>query len=218
MLGLHVVFAVDRAGLVGEDGETHHGVFDVGFLRHAPGMTVLCPVSCGELSQMLRWAVNECSGPVAVRYPRGGDGEYTESCWDPEAPVICHRHGTQCAIVTYGTLVNEALSAADLLESQGISTSVVRLTKVGPLPVDALEAAIAGVSAVLIVEETARGAGIGPDLVYQLADRMPDTAFAVRDLGGSYVTHGSLNKLYRHCGLDAGSVAAYAKEVLGYEN
>ena len=94
MQKLHVVFAVDRAGLVGEDGETHHGVFDVGYLRHAPGMTVLCPASCVELTQMMTWAVNDCTGPVAVRYPRGGDGRFTESNWDPNASVVCHRHGT----------------------------------------------------------------------------------------------------------------------------
>lgn len=218
MLGLHVVFAVDRAGLVGEDGETHHGAFDVGFLRHAPGMTVLCPASCKELSQMLRWAVNDCTGPVAVRYPRGGDGSFNDSNWDPTASVICHCHGTQCAIVTYGTLVNEAILAADMLDSCGISTSVVRLSKVVPLPVDALEAALSGISTVLIVEETAAGAGIGPELIARLSERLPGTAFAVRDLGSAYVTHGNLRTLYNHCGLDSMSIAAYAKEVLGIED
>ena len=72
MLHLHVVLAVDRAGLVGEDGETHHGIYDVGFLRHAPGMTVLCPASLEEQKAMLRWAVQDYNGPVAIRYPRGG--------------------------------------------------------------------------------------------------------------------------------------------------
>ena len=72
MLNLHVVFAVDRAGLVGEDGETHHGVFDVGYLRQIPNMTVLCPANCAELADMLTWAVQEGSGPIAIRYPRGG--------------------------------------------------------------------------------------------------------------------------------------------------
>ena len=76
MLGLHVVFAVDRAGLVGGDGETHHGVFDVNYLRSVPGMQVLCPASQAELDRMLRRAVLEMTGPVAVRYPRGGEGAY----------------------------------------------------------------------------------------------------------------------------------------------
>ena len=74
MLKLHVVLAVDRAGLVGEDGETHHGVFDTGYLRLVPGMKVLCPANLAELRIMLRWAAMECDGPVAIRYPRGGEG------------------------------------------------------------------------------------------------------------------------------------------------
>lgn len=72
---LHVVLAVDRAGLVGEDGETHHGMFDVGYLRLVPGMRVYCPANFAELRKMLREAVLECKGPVAIRYPRGGEGK-----------------------------------------------------------------------------------------------------------------------------------------------
>ena len=79
MLKLHVVLAVDRAGLVGEDGETHHGAFDVGFLRQAPDMKILSPASLAELREMLIWAVEGQKGPVAVRYPRGGDRGYSDS-------------------------------------------------------------------------------------------------------------------------------------------
>ena len=218
MQKLHVVFAVDRSGLVGEDGETHHGVFDVGYLRQAPGMTVLCPVSCAELTQMMTWAVKDCAGPVAVRYPRGGDGAFTDSNWDPEATVVSHHHGTDCAIVTYGTLVNEAMAAADLLETQGIGTSVLRLTKAAPLDLGALEAALCGIPKVLIVEEAAAAAGIGHDLVSHLSERLPGTVFAVRDLGSEYVTHGSVMELYRERGLDAGSIVKKMKEVLSDEN
>ncbi len=106
MLGLHVVFAVDRAGLVGEDGETHHGVFDVGFLRQAPGMTVLCPVSTTELRDMLIWAIFDHDGPVAIRYPRGTDRGYSMSSWEQRADIAkngfltCHRQGSDVALVT----------------------------------------------------------------------------------------------------------------------
>lgn len=218
MLKLHVVFAVDRAGLVGEDGETHHGVFDVGYLRHAPGMTILCPASCSELSDMFRWAVEKCDGPVAVRYPRGGNGRFTGSCWDADTPVVAHRHGNDCAIITYGTLVNEAIAAADILAEQGIQTTVLRLTKVNPLPVDALETALSGIQNVLILEETAAGAGIGDSLCAQLSFRIPDLSVAMRDLGAEYVTHGSVAELYRKHGLDAGSIAEKMKEALSNES
>ena len=141
---LPVVFGIDRAGVVGADGETHHGVFDIGFLRQAPGMRILCPASCKELTDMLKWAAYDCNGPVAIRYPRGGDGSFTDSHWDCATKVVTHKSGNEIAIVTYGTLVNNALSAADLLSRQGIEAGVIRLLTVEPLPADALEAALAG--------------------------------------------------------------------------
>ena len=108
---LHVVLGVDRAGLVGADGETHHGCFDVGYLAQIPGMTVLCPANFGELREMLRRAVEDYDGPVAVRFPRGGEGNYRETCGDEAFTVL--REGADCTIVTYGPLVDQALKAAD---------------------------------------------------------------------------------------------------------
>ena len=218
MLKLHVVFAVDRAGLVGEDGETHHGVFDVGFLRHAPGMTLLAPASCAELSDMLRWAVEKCTGPVAVRYPRGGDGAFTNSLWDPDASVVCHRQGEDCAIITYGTLLNEAMKAAELLCEQGIRTTVLRLTKVTPLAVQEVIQELHGSKCVMIAEETAAGAGIGALLAFDLMRHDPRMNVSVVDLGCEYVTHGTVQQLYQKHGLDAVSLVNRMMEVLPYEN
>lgn len=213
MLKLHVVLAVDRAGLVGEDGETHHGVFDVGFLRHAPGMKVLAPASCAELKAMLQWAVMECTGPVAVRYPRGGDGAYCDCAWDPQCGVVAHRHGKDCAIITYGTLVNNAMAAADILKEQGIDASVLRLTQLNPLPVSALEAALSGIDCVLMAEEAS--AGISEALVSRLGG---EYTVGIADLGREYVTHGSVQELYKLCGLNAEALAEKMKGVIRHEN
>ena len=210
MLKLHVVLAVDRAGLVGEDGETHHGVFDVGFLRHAPGMTLLAPSSCAELSDMLRWAVNECTGPVAVRYPRGGDGAYHGSCWDPNATVVAHRQGKDAAIITYGNLLNNALTAADLLSAQGIDISVIQLTRLSPIHFEGLLSALSGIRNVIIAEEAS--AGIREAIAWKL--RSEHCIFSI-DLGSEYVTHGSVAQLYEQYGMDARSMAGKVKEVLG---
>ena len=218
MLKLHVVLAIDRAGLVGEDGETHHGVFDVGFLRHAPGMTVLAPASCAELSDMLTWAVTECTGPVAVRYPRGGDGAYTGSAWQADAGVVCHRTGKDGAILTYGTLVNNALAAADLLSGAGLQVSVLRLTRLDPLPLSGLEAALTGCKHLLIPEEAAAGAGIGEALSHSLRALLPECAVHCVNLGTEYVTHGSVTQLYETLGLDPQSLANTMQEVLKVEN
>ena len=218
MLGLHVVFAVDRAGLVGEDGETHHGVFDVGFLRQAPGMTVLCPANTAELRDMMRWAVCECSGPVAVRYPRGGDCGITDSAWQTSASVVRHRTGDAAAIVSYGTVANNALQAADLLEKQGIHVNVLRLLRVSPLPMDDIIPLLDANGTVIVVEETCTGSGIREALAWELHRHNPHRQVAGIDLGPGYVTHGSLDKLYCHCGLDAESIANFTREVLGCED
>ena len=211
MLKLHVVLAIDRAGLVGDDGETHHGVFDAGFLNQVPGMTVLSPGSAAELKEMLRWAVEVCDGPVAIRYPRGGDGLYTGSGWDPQCGVVSHREGCDGAIITYGTLVNQAVMAADILAEKGISVSVLRLTKLKPFPLSELEAALAGRKHILIAEEAS--SGIGASLGCRIYGMLPECRIATADLGDEYVTHGSVPELYKKLGLDAQSLADRFMEV-----
>jgi len=218
MLGLHVVLAIDRAGLVGEDGETHHGIFDVGFLRQAPGMLLLAPASTAELQAMLQWASLTYTGPVAIRYPRGGNGEYSDAHWTPDSGVITHRQGSAVAIVTYGKLVNNALAAAKLAETHGISVSVVRLTRIHPIAYDELPAALNGVKHVVVLEETAEGSGIYQDIGWNLQSHMPGCGFSKIDLGSRYPTHGTVEQLYKHYGLDAESVLKHIQEVYKVEN
>lgn len=209
MLGQHVVLAVDRAGLVGEDGETHHGVFDVGFLRQAPGMEILCPASTAELRDMLRWAVKKHNGPVAVRYPRGGDRDYTDSAWTGlDNTLVCHRQGSDVTLVTYGATLQNAMDAATMLEKKGIGATVLRLLNVSGIPAEEIAAHANG--PVVVVEETAANSGIHQSLAYEL----PNNRVYGIDLGQSYVPHGAVGKLYKHCGLDAESIANYVQEVL----
>ncbi len=212
MLHLHTVLAIDRAGLVGEDGETHHGVFDVGFLRQIPGMTVLCPASLAEQKTMLTWAVESCDGPVAVRYPRGGNRGYEASDWDPADPVKCHKQGREVALVTYGVLLKNVLEAADILDDSGINASVFRLLQVDPLPVDALAAQLDGVRTLVIAEEAGTGSGIKEALAWELRKLRPDIRVLGLDLGRRYITHGALDALYTHYGLDGRSIAEFVKE------
>lgn len=218
MLKLHVVLAVDRAGLVGEDGETHHGVFDVGFLRQVPGMRILCPACCSELSDMLRWAVKDYNGPVALRYPRGGDGSITESAFAEGKNVYCHREGNDIVLLTYGTLTNQALKCADLLSERGISAKVLRLLTVSPLPVEEIMEQIGDCKDILIAEETCTGSGIHEALSWELKKKNPALNIHAIDLGSHFVTHGSLGKLYEVHGLDADSMMNTALEVLKNEN
>ena len=213
MQNLHVVFAVDRAGLVGEDGETHHGLFDVGFLRQAPGMTILAPASCKELRSMLHWAVKEQTGPVAIRYPRGGDGNFTDDLWSASEPIVLHRQGTDCAILTYGTMINACMDAAEILKEQGIDASVIRLTQLSNLPVAQLKAMLDGIANVYVVEEISHNSGISDSIRAQLG-----ICCTAIDLGNEFVTHGSVTDLYEKYGLDPMSIAKKVQEVFRHEN
>jgi 1-deoxy-D-xylulose-5-phosphate synthase len=216
LLKLHTVFAIDRAGLVGDDGPTHHGVFDVGYLRQIPGMKILCPVSFAEQRDMLRWAVKEYNGPVAVRYPRGGEGSYTASDWkglDSET-VKLHRKGKDVVFVTYGLLLDNVLEAAQLLAAQGIEATVLRLLSVSDLKAEEILSHRNNNAPVIVVEEVCSGSGIKEALAWELRNVNPDCHIAGIDLGPDFVTHGNQKKLYECTGLDAASIAGYTREVL----
>jgi len=213
MLNLHVVFAVDRAGLVGEDGETHHGIYDVGFLRHAPNLTILCPASTKELRQMLRWAVLEQSGPVAIRYPRGGNRGYDASAWEQGEKVQVCRTGSDGTLIVYGALIEQALEAANLLSQKGVEMTVLRLLQIEPLPVNEIISAKSDKGAVVIVEEISGNCGIAEPLSHALHTQCPDCAVKELNLGHQYIQHGAVDKLYHHYGLDAEGICRYILEV-----
>ncbi len=218
LLKQHVIFAVDRAGLVGEDGETHHGVFDVGFLRQIPGMTVLCPGTVEELRQMLTWAVEEQCGPVAIRYPRGGGLCLESHPWSSEQQVAALGESTELAVITYGSISKNACEAIRILNEQNTQVKLLRLLAVSPLPVEELLSHLGGIRKVLILEEVCRGSGICGELSHQLHTFLPGCQVTGLDLGENFVTHGAVDTLYKHCGVDAASIAAHIREVLKVEN
>lgn len=217
MLGLHVVFAVDRAGLVGEDGETHHGIYDVGFLRHAPGMKILSPASIDEQKAMLNWAVETHDGPVAIRYPRGGNGAYSGNAFEPGKQIHVHRRGDDVTLVTYGTMINQVLSAADLLEQRGVHTTVLRLTELSQLPADGILENLSKNKRVVVVEEIAGGCGIAQELAWLLQQNDREVFVQGIDLGHQYITHGNQTQLYCHYGLDADSIVNFVMGGHGVE-
>jgi 1-deoxy-D-xylulose-5-phosphate synthase len=219
MLHLHVVLAVDRAGLVGEDGETHHGIYDIGFLRHAPGMMILCPASLEEQKKMLRWAVKEYDGPVAIRYPRGGNRGFEGCNWNVRPDVktsgalACHRMGNDVTLITYGSMLDNTMRAAELLAQQGVEATVLRLMTVAPLPVYHILTMMSADPHVVIVEEAAENCGIRHALAWELQHLKPGVQVDGIDLGHGFVTHGDMNSLYQHCGLDPQSIANFVQEV-----
>ena len=212
--GLHVVLCVDRAGLSGEDGETHHGVFDVNYLSSVPGMKIYCPASFEELRAMLRYAVEKVRGPVAVRYPKGGEGEFRALCGIEGASVI--RPGADVTIVAYGTMVNEALAAARLLEGQGTSAQVVKLNSISPLDVDAVAACAQKTGRLVVAEECVDAGCVGRRIAAEFALRGVDgVKLALVNLGDRFVQHGTVAELRQLCGIDGASIVRRAGEVMG---
>lgn len=210
---LHTVFAVDRAGLVGADGQTHHGCFDVMYLSLIPGMTVFCPASFAELRMMLRMAVEECDGPVAVRYPRGGEGAYQDCC--DRAAVTKLREGGDITIVSYGVMINEALTAAALLSEKGIAAEVVKLNRIAPLSGDELGPVLGNKKHLLVLEDCMGTGCVGQRVAAILTQNgMAPQQLILKNLGGVLPAEGSTAQLYRERGLDGAGIAAAIEEIL----
>ncbi len=210
--GLHVVLAVDRAGLVGSDGPTHHGCQDVGYLTQIPGMTVLCPACFSELKEMLRWAVG-ADGPVAVRYPRGGEGRrYPE--WTGEGASLL-RQGTDVTLVSYGTMTDELLTAAELLAEQGTGAEVVKLHRVAPLDVEPVAESVRRTGRLLVLEDCNENGSIGQQLASALVQSgAAPRKMVLKNLKNAFAPQGSVAQLRKLLGLDAGSVAEAVREML----
>ena len=211
---LHVVLGVDRTGLVGDDGETHHGLFDAAYLDSVPNMTVLAPASFAELEVMLERALFRIDGPVAVRYPRGGEGGcYLGTCG--EAPAAILRQGSDITLVSYGTEINEVLEAAELLEAQGVQAEIVKLNQLTPLVPELVELSVRKTGALLVAEEQSAKGCVGQRLAARLEVAGLPAKVALVNCGPHFVPHGAANLLKRDVSLDGAGLAKKGLEVLG---
>lgn len=210
---LHVVFGVDRAGLVGDDGETHHGVFDVAYLSTVPGMRIFCPANFAELREMLRYSVLKLDGPVAVRYPRGGEGDFRRLSGVTGAEVV--REGNDLTIVAYGSMINEALRAASIMEEQGRSVRVLKLNSILPLDMDMICACAHETGNLLVAEEVVEVGCVGQRIAAELALRnLRDVKIVLANLGNRFIPQGTVPQLRDLCGIDAVSLSEKAMEMM----
>ncbi len=210
---LHVVFAVDRAGFVGADGETHHGIFDATFLSDIPNMTVLCPSSFAELRTMLRRAVFAIDGPVAIRYPRGGEEDYHDDRSDGAFAEL--RPGHDVTLCAYGMMVNSVLEAAELLEKEGVSARVLKVNCISPFRDADVRAAFAGTRNLIVAEECASVGCVGQRLAAILTEEgTPLEKLYLCNLGKRFPPHGGAKQLREAFGLGAKSIAVKTLEVL----
>ena len=205
---LHIVFCVDRAGLVGEDGETHQGVFDISFLSSMPNMTLLAPANFRELEEMLRYAVTEHAGPIAIRYPRGG-----VQCVSPGVSkfrprtAVTAAEGTDVCILSAGTMTQKAMDARELLKQKGISAAVVNLRTLYPLNTEYIFHLANTYPLLVTLEDGIRRGGVGEAIAACLSDSPAGAHVLIKAHDNPVVPHGKPDVLYRSCGLDAESVA-----------
>ena len=215
---LPVKFAIDRGGIVGEDGPTHHGLFDFSYLRHLPNMVVMAPKDENELARMLLTALEYNDGPIAFRYPRGpGIGATVET---PVRPLAIGKaetltEGDDVLILAIGSMVSEALKAHDILKSKNISATVVNCRFVKPLDDGLLEALVRKIPRVVTVEENMVQGGFGSAVLECLAD-LGVANYQLKRLGiaDRFVEHGNQSILRSNHGLTGDAIAAAAKDIM----
>lgn len=215
---LHVVFALDRGGLVGEDGPTHHGVFDIAYLRHIPNMVVMAPKDENELRHMLYSALLH-DGPIAVRYPRGEglgvpiDKEFRQI---PVGTAESLQEGRDICLLAYGSMVSVAMEAASILREEGIDAGVVNLRFAKPLDTAMLTSVVARYTHIVTLEEGVLKGGVGSAVLEWLAlsDHLGRVHVRMIGVPDQYIDHGSPKILRSYLGLTPPDVAKTLKEWL----
>lgn len=218
MQNLHVVFAVDRAGIVGADGETHQGVFDLSFLTHIPNMTVLSPKNGWELAEMLDFAVNRWDGPIALRYPRGkaetAFAEHKEPLEYGKAELI--QDGENIAVLAEGHMLKAAADAVEQLKADGYRPMLVNMRFINPLDGEMLLKAAEKCRYIFTVEDNLRKGGLGSRVLEFYSDtkgaRASVTNLAFPD---RYIEQGTQAQLFARYGLDAEGIYKSIKKRLG---
>ncbi len=202
MQNLKVILGIDRAGIVGEDGETHQGVFDVPFLNSIPNVTILSPTYYSEVSNMLYDALYKYDGVVAIRYPRGTElyrpNDFIN--YGKSFDVYCDKK-TDIAIVTYGRLFSYACRAKEKLQNMGINVSVIKLNRIKPVSRKAIEL-INRYTRVFFFEESMKCGSVGERIRTKLSDLKFEGDYFISAIEDRYVHHASVFSTLKHLGLD----------------
>lgn len=214
---LPVVIAMDRSGLVGDDGPTHHGVFDISFMRHLPGLTFMAPKDENELRHMLKTAL-DLNAPVALRYPRGaGYGVPLDQTLQalPIGKGELMREGTDLTIIAIGSTVVPSLEAAEQLATNGINAAVVNARFIKPLDAELIIGQAQLCGKIVTVEENVLQGGFGSAVLELLQDNGL-TKVKVKRLGipDQYIEHGTQAQLRSSVGIDAAGIAAAVEDFI----
>ena len=212
---LHVIFAIDRSGLVGADGDTHQGIFDTAFLSHIPNMTIIAPKNRYELTRAMEWAV-AYDGPVALKYSRGeayyGLKEYNVDIEYGRSEMI-HR-GQKLAIVAVGNMVQEAEKVYDRLLADGTNVTFVNARFLKPIDTDMIDELSKDHKHIVVIEEEIKHGGYGSLVEEYVMDRHLDVDVTVCAIEDTFVQHGSVEELRRMLKLDADSLYDRIKHII----
>lgn len=211
----HVVLAIDRAGVVGEDGETHQGVFDLSFLLHIPNMSVLAPADITEMGRMLEYAVSCHKGPVAIRYPRGCAPELLQGDFEFGKAKIM-REGTHVTIAAVGKMVHTALLAADILKEKGIFAEVINVRTVKPFDKETILSSVAKTGMLVTIEDNVIKGGFGESIASFMATEGILAKTILKGFPEEFIAQASVNEIMEKYALDANSVACEVEKA--YEN
>lgn len=210
---LHVIFAIDRAGLVGSDGETHQGCFDLSYLSMIPNMTVLAPKNKWELSDMLKFAVRY-QGPIAIRYPRGeaydGLEEYREPMVYGKSELIFE--GEETALLSVGSMVETAVEVREKLKADKINATLVNARFIKPLDTKILDRLALKHKKIVIMEENVKNGGFGMAVSEYMQEYHPEVKVQIIALPDAFITHGNPKLLKAKAGIDADSIYGAIKE------
>ncbi|MBQ3141122.1 MAG: 1-deoxy-D-xylulose-5-phosphate synthase, partial [Clostridia bacterium] len=210
--GLPVVLCVDRAGFVGADGETHHGLFDIAYLSSVPGMTVYSPSSFEELRLVLKNTLS-ATGPTAVRYPRGGEEPSALSLAPDREFLLQGDGGSDALIVTYGSTVGDAAEAVKQLSEKGACCHLLKLVRVHPVPQEAVKAAL-NYRHVFFFEEAVRSGSVGAAFAEQLCSLGFAGCYRHAAVEDCFVSHDSVTQQRSQFGLDARGICDLISEVI----
>jgi 1-deoxy-D-xylulose-5-phosphate synthase len=218
---LPVIFAMDRGGLVGEDGPTHHGVLDISFMRKIPGMTVLAPRDGKEFVQMLHFVVGHTSGPIALRYPRGSVTELLHPALTSHATTPIElgkaevlREGSDVMLFGYGAMVGPALEAAEALERDGVSAGVVNARFAKPLDEELILACAQKTKLMVTLEEGCVAGGYGSAVLEALAAHQVTIPALCLGIPDRFIEHGPRATLLDLCGLSPQKIVESVRSAL----
>lgn len=214
---LHVVFAIDRAGIVGNDGETHQGIFDLSYLSHIPEMTVMAPKNENEFEAMLNFAVNEYDKPIAIRYPKGKASKCLNNAC---SPIVYGRSeyikkGERAALISVGCMAESCIEACKMLEKDGINVTLINARFVSPVDIDMLKEVSLNHSHIFVAEDNIIRGGYCSSVMQTLSEndifdlRIKGIAFPAK-----FIEQGSREELFRKYSLDSNGIYSKIKSIL----